>query len=251
MENLSYQLYSSRNFPPLEDVLKRVADAGYTRVEGYGGLYANLTDLDGLNRALQSNGLHMASGHFGLDMLEDDVDLVLSIARTLKMKAIYCPFVMPEVRPTDGDGWRAFGKRLQAAGAPYLDAGVTFGWHNHDFEFVACSDGTVPQTAIFEGGPDLSWEVDVAWIVRGGGKPTDWFATHADRITALHVKDIAAEGECQDEDGWADVGHGVMDWPALIAAAKGTNAELFVMEHDNPSDDTRFATRSFATVSAL
>lgn len=251
MKDLSYQLYSSRNFPPLHDVLKRVAAAGYTRVEGYGALYASLTDLDGLKASLQANGLHMASGHFGLDMLEGDVDAVLNIAETLNMEAIYCPFLMPDDRPDDADGWRAFGARLQAAGAPYRDAGHTFGWHNHHFEFVPCGDGSIPQAAMFEGGPDLSWEADIAWVVRGGADPVQWMKDYADRITAIHVKDIAPAGECEDEDGWADVGHGTMDWAALIDAARQTNAKLFVMEHDNPADDARFATRSFATVSAL
>ena len=38
MTDYSYQLYSSRNFGPLPDTLKMVADLGYTQVEGYGAL---------------------------------------------------------------------------------------------------------------------------------------------------------------------------------------------------------------------
>ena len=49
MTDLSYQLYSSRNFPPLADTLSMLADLGYAQVEGYGGLYE---DLDGLASAL-------------------------------------------------------------------------------------------------------------------------------------------------------------------------------------------------------
>ena len=67
----------------------------------------------------------------------------------------------------------------------------------------------------------------------------------------VHVKDIAPAGENANEDGWADVGHGTMDWDALYAAAKQfTNARYFVMEHDNPADVDRFASRSIATVNA-
>ena len=36
MTDFSYQLYSSRNFQPLEATLTMVAKAGYTAVEGYG-----------------------------------------------------------------------------------------------------------------------------------------------------------------------------------------------------------------------
>ncbi len=65
------------------------------------------------------------------------------------------------------------------------------------------------------------------------------------------MKDIARKGEGLDEDGWADVGHGVMDWARLMAALRQTRALTFVMEHDNPNDLKRFATRSFASVSKL
>lgn len=36
----SYQLYSSRNFPPMSRTFDLVARAGYAAVEGYGALYA-------------------------------------------------------------------------------------------------------------------------------------------------------------------------------------------------------------------
>ena len=28
----------------------------------------------------------------------------------------------------------------------------------------------------------------------------------------MHFKDLDVDGENTDEDGWADVGHGVIDW---------------------------------------
>ena len=89
--------------------------------------------------------------------------------------------------------------------------------------------------AIFEGGPDLEWEADIAWVVRGGADPFEWIKTFGKRITAVHVKDIGAQGKTE-EDGWADVGDGTMDWKGLMAALKGAPGKVFVMEHDNPSD---------------
>lgn len=242
----SYQLYSSRNHPPLARTLRMLAEAGYTAVEGYGALYASDALVEELSAALAETGLAMPTGHFALPMLEDEVAKVLAIARALKMERLYCPFIMPDQRPADAAGWHAFGARLDKAAAPYRAAGLGFGWHNHDFEFRALPDGTLPQAAIFAGGPGLEWEIDVAWVIRGGADPIDWIRRHADRITAAHVKDIAPAGQNADEDGWADVGHGTVDWPAIMAALRATGCRHFVMEHDNPSDDRRFATRSLA-----
>ncbi len=248
MTDLSYQLYSSREFPPLDDTLKMLAGIGYKQVEGFGGLYE---DLPALSAALKTSGLTMPSGHFGIDMLEDEPDRVLEIAGTVGMKAIFCPHLQEELRPQNSEGWRAFGQRLQDIGATFRDNGCIFGWHNHEFEFRKLSDGNLPMDEIFKGGPELSWEADLAWIVRGGGDPLDWIARHGDRITAVHIKDTAPAGECEDEDGWADVGRGTMDWKALLNALNGTPARYFILEHDKPSDDERFAKRSFAGVRSL
>ena len=240
----SYQLYSSRNFPPLTETLSMLAGLGYQDVEGFGGLYADDAKLAELAAGLKATGLKMPTGHFGIDMLEKEPDRVLNIARTLGIKHIYCPHLMPDQRPTDGPGWRAFGDRLEAAGRPYKAAGIGFGWHNHDFEFVPTANGAIPQAEILAGGPSLEWEIDVAWVIRGGADPVQWIRRYGPRITAAHVKDIAPPGENTDEDGWADVGHGTVNWPSLLAALRAAGCKQFVMEHDNPSDHARFAKRS-------
>ena len=243
----SYQLDSSRNFPPMSKTFEMVAKAGYTAVEGYGALYADNAAVAATQAGLAATGLAMPTGHFGLGQLETEVDKVLGIAKLLKMERLYCPYVMPDDRPTDAAGWTAFGARLQAAGAPYRAAGYGFGWHNHDFEFKLLSDGTLAQDRILEGGADLEWEMDVAWVIKGGADPLAWIEKYKHRITAAHVKDIAPAGQNADEDGWADVGHGTVDWRTLTAALRGIGVRHFVIEHDNPKDDARFATRSIAS----
>lgn len=249
MTTFGFQLYSARNFPPLSDVLRLVAQKGYKEVEGYGGLYATLDEaaLKSMRAELDSNGLTMPTGHFGLDLLEKEPEQALLIAKTLGMEAIYCPHLVAEQRPTDAAGWRDFGQRLSQAGKRYIDAGYTFGWHNHDFEFKQLEDGSTPQEQILAGGPDLSWEADIAWVIRGGADPFEWIEKHGNRITAVHVKDIAPAGENTDEDGWADLGHGTVGWKELLAALKKTPAKHFVLEHDNPNDLERLASRSIAS----
>ncbi|WP_417684103.1 sugar phosphate isomerase/epimerase family protein [Roseibium sp.] len=244
MTAFSFQLYSAREFPPLDGTLKMLSEAGYAQVEGYGGVYQ---DLDATKAALNAAGLSMPSGHFSLQMLEEDQDQVVRIAEALGIKTIYCPHIVVEERPTDAAGWIAFAKRLEALHERYSALGYEFGWHNHAFEFEALPDGSIPMKLILDNAPSISWEADIAWIVRGGADPIAWIKEYGSRITAAHVKDIASDGECADEDGWADVGHGTMDWNGIMDALKSTPARLFVMEHDKPNDATRFAKRSIAS----
>ena len=239
--DISFQLYSARNATPWEGVVKTLAGLGYTQVEGFG---ANFEDATGFRSLLDQNGLSMPSGHFSVDMLENEPEKALEIAKALGITRVYCPYLDESERPNDAAGWAAFAARLEAIGERMRAGGVAFGWHNHDFEFVACDDGTLPMQTILDGAPNIDWEADIAWIIRGGADPFAWISANKGRITAAHVKDIAPAGECADEDGWSDVGHGTVDWAALMTALTEAGVDLFVMEHDNPSDATRFATRS-------
>jgi sugar phosphate isomerase/epimerase len=242
----AYQLYSSRNFPPLDATCKMLAAAGIMDTEGFGGLYADEASLATTAAALTGAGLAMKTGHFGLSQIEDTPDWALKVAKTLGMQRLYVPYVMPDQRPGDAAGWRAFGARLEKAGAPLRAAGLGFGWHNHDFEFAPLADGSIPQAAILAGGPMLEVELDVAWVVRGGADPIAWIKQYAGRITAAHVKDIAPAGQNADEDGWADLGHGTVDWKSIMAALRAAGCQ-----HDNPSDHHRYASRSIAAANAL
>lgn len=246
---LSFQLYSARNFLPWDGILERIAELGYTQVEGFGGVFEDARSFRAL---MDKNSLSMPTAHISVDQLENDLDSVERIADILGIQSIFCPYLDAVDRPVDQAGWVRFADRLTAINERVKATGRRFGWHNHDFEFVPMSDGTIPQQAILDAAPDIDWEADIAWIIRGGGNPMDWIERHGNRITAVHVKDIAPEGECVDEDGWADVGHGTVDWPALIAALKSkSHTSYFVMEHDNPNDFDRFASRSIAALTNL
>ena len=135
--------------------------------------------------------------------------------------------------------------------AAYRAEGFSVAWHNHDFEFVKLKDGSTPHELMFDNAPLLDWEMDVAWVIRGGSDPIKWIKRYGSIITAAHVKDIARKGQKTDEDGWEDVGHGTVNWKAIMAALAGTRCMHWIMEHDKPSDDTRFARRSIAAAKKL
>lgn len=244
--DIGFQLFSARNFP-LADVLKKISALGYTHAEGYGSLYA---DPKALKAQLDANGLTMPTAHVALADLED-TSKTLKLAETLGIEVVVCPWLSPEQRPTSADGWKQFGDKLQKIGKPYQDAGLGFGYHNHDFEF-ATYDGRYAMDLLLEAAPAVSVEADVAWIVRGKADPAPWLEKNGSRIVAVHLKDIAPAGENQNEDGWADVGYGVVPWKMLLPLVKAkTQAKYIIAEHDNPSDIDRFASRSIASIKAF
>ena len=248
---MSYQLYSSRSFQPLAATFALLGKLGYTQVEGFGGLFPEGVDTGALRADLDRNGLHMATCHFSLDMVQKHPDTVIAYARALNMEAVFVPAVPPDQRVQDAAGWTALGRTLAEVGKPLQDAGIGFGWHNHAFEFASIDGDRLPLELILAGDDSLLLELDVAWAVVGGQSPATWIDRYRDRLVAVHVKDIAAAGDCADEDGWADVGHGTMDWAGILQQLDGTKVQYFVMEHDNPNDHLRFASRSITTLKTL
>ncbi|NEJ18893.1 TIM barrel protein [Rhizobium leguminosarum] len=242
----AFQLYSARNFFPLENVLTNLAEIGFTNVEPFPSLY---DDPASLKAMLSNYGLTAKSGHVSLRDVEEDSDQTCRMAETLGMETIVLPFIPANIRPTDKQGWLEMGERLSAASRVFAKRGFSFAWHNHDFEFEALPDGTIPLELLL--GEDVMWEADLAWVVRSGNDPKHWLKRYSGRIPAIHVKDLALPGEKVDEKGWADVGTGVVPWAELWPLVVESGAKIMIAEHDQPSDYDRFARQSYRTMSKL
>ena len=239
--NLSLQLYSMRNGVGFAKLIPQLPALGITRVEAYGGVF----DDPGVRVALDEAGVVMPGCHMGLASIESDPAAAVALAQRFGAGQVFVPYLDAAARPDDAAGYAAFARRVFEAGKPFVDAGLTFGWHNHDFELRALPDGSIPLDVMFDAAPALSWEADLAWVIKGGADPLAYIERFGDRLAAVHVKDIAPDGEKTDEDGWADLGDGTVDWAGLIAACRALPQTLeYVLEHDNPSDPMRFAAAS-------
>jgi sugar phosphate isomerase/epimerase len=246
MPTISYQLYSSRNWDA-DETFAMLAEAGYKEVEGVGPHYE---DTAATKARLERYGMTMPTGHFAPDFIESDPAKVIEIAKALGITCVIAPFIPPAERPTTMSGWTAFTARLVKMSEPIIAAGLDFAWHNHDFEFVPV-DGQFPLDLIAAASPDIKFELDLAWVHVAGQDPVEWLQKYKGRIVAAHVKDVAPNGDCADEGGWADVGHGVMDWKTIKPAMDAAGVTRYVVEHDNPNDHVRMASRSLASVQAF
>ncbi len=249
-KRISFQLYSARNFQPWDDVVAHLAACGYKEVEGFGG---NYQAPEKFRDVLDKHGLSMPTGHFfPIDQFEKDKKRVLHIAKVFGMTHLYCPYILPDMQPKNAAGWKKWGKRLNEVRKWMNDEGYGFGWHNHDFEFKILSDGSLPIDRIFEGGPMLDWECDVAWIAHAKQNPVKWLKTYGERITAVHVKDNAPKGENLDQHGQADVGKGTLKWREIFTAiSEHTRCMHSVVEHDDPKNFKSFAKNSFTYLSKI
>lgn len=246
---IAVQLYSLRNLDmPFDEVLAEVAAIGYTGVETVGNHNLSAEEMKAL---LQKHQLQAVSSHVAISAMDEDLDGVIAFHQAIGNNVLVVPFLAPDDRATDSAGWQALGQRLDTLGQRCRAAGMQLLYHNHAFEME-----------IIEGKPAIDWimagasatnvgfEVDLAWVVRGGQDGVRMLQSHAGRCPRVHCKDLAPAGENEDQMGFADVGHGTLDWSALLPAAQAAGAEWYIVEHDLPKEPLTSIRRSFEFLQA-
>jgi sugar phosphate isomerase/epimerase len=207
---LSIQLYTLRSLGELDRVLDAVKQAGYRHVETVG---AHLDDAENVLAKLEARSLKVSSSHVSLAALRERPEAVIEACHTLGLDQLFMPAVPLEQRNSGAAFWRALGRELGEIAERMRDRGIAFGYHNHNWELVPKEGAKTALELMFEaaGNSPLAWQVDAAWLVRAGADPKEWMKRYRDRVVSAHVKDIAPQGQNQDQDGWADVGAGVLD----------------------------------------
>lgn len=247
---VSVQIYSLRKLGDLERELAVVADAGYRNVELIG---AHLENAGATARATANAGLAVSSAHVSLAALRDRFDATMESCKALGFTELYMPAVPSEQRNSPAPFWAGLGHELGTMAERSARKGINLGYHNHDWE-LKVRDGDKDGLALLfdaAGSAPLFWEVDLAWLVRGGADPLELMKRHGNRINAVHVKDLAPAGANPGEDGWADVGSGTLDWKALWPACRMFDTHWMVVEHDNPSDPARSLRNSLRFIREL
>jgi sugar phosphate isomerase/epimerase len=238
---VAVQLYTLRALP-FDAQLAAVAEAGYRAVETVGTHGLAAADM---RAALAERGLQVISSHLPLDVLEQQLEEMVAFAREVGNDTLVVPWLAQEARPRDAEGWTKLGARLGELGRDCRQHGVSLLYHNHDFEMARLGDKTALEHLLDAADPDhLGLELDLAWVVRGGEDPLPLLEKYAGRCPRVHVKDLSPPGENEAEDGWADVGHGTLDWPVLLPAAKAAGATWLIVEHDRPRDPAASIRRS-------
>ena len=182
-----------------------------------------------------------------LAALREKPDAVVDACQTLGFTDLYMPAVPPDDRDMAADGWRSLGHELGRMAERFQEKGIRLGYHNHHWELKPKDGNKTALELIFEAaeGTPLAWEADVAWLARGNVDPKAWIERYSRLVTAAHVKDIAPAGQNEDQDGWADVGSGTLDWRDLWRTCRKAGARWMVVEHDKPADPARSARSSF------
>jgi sugar phosphate isomerase/epimerase len=235
----------------LPGTLANVATIGYKEVEfaGYfGKTPAEIRDL------LSKNGLTSPSTHVPIELMRSGWPKVLDDARQIGHQWVVIPW-LPEAERGGLDGWKRLAAEFNTAARAARDAGLRFAYHNHDFELTpipaAGAAGAAPaiplDVLLAETDPSLvDFEMDLYWVVKGGGNPSSYLARFENRFPLVHVKDSAGP----PSHTMTEVGKGSIDFARIFADGDKSIKHFFV-EHDQPSDPMGSIRTSYNYLHAL
>ena len=225
--SVGLQLYTVRDETAKDFVgtLRKVAALGYKGVEfaGYGGLTAHE-----MKSLLTEIGVRAVSTHVALTVLEQDLAKEIAYCQEIGCTFLILPWLAPERRSIEA--FRQLAPRLNAFGRQCQNAGITFGYHNHDFEFAQYNGETLMDVLLAQTDPALvKLECDVYWAAYAGVNPSAFLRQHAGRVPLMHIKDMTPERT------FAEVGDGTLNIASIIEVARSSGVQEFIVENDAPT----------------
>lgn len=249
------QLWSLREYLPkdLPGTLAKVRAMGFREVEG-AGLWGH--SLPEFRAALDKAGLRCQSTHMGLENLNGDLPAAMAQAKAIGAKHVVCPWIPHEKGFKRDDALRT-GAAFNRFGRAAKEAGLTFGYHPHGYEFVPSPEGTLFDTLL--GATDASlveFQVDVFHSYHAGADPTKLIQKLSGRVRSLHLKDEkkgfpvepGKDGAPPEAD--VPVGTGQVDFPAVLRAAVKAGVSLYYVE-DESTDPLGHIPQSVAFLEAF
>ncbi len=205
--------------------LRKVAEMGYTAVE-----LNNPTNMTAgeFKTLLRDMGLRAVASHIDFDDLESDPASALTAAKELGCDYAVCPS-LPEERRGDAATYRAMAETLNRAGAAAREHGLVFAYHNHAYEFDRLDGSYIYDILMEAADPELVVaEFDVYWARYGGVDPVDYIRRLGSRCRLIHMKDM----EDNADRSYAEVGEGILDMDAIVAAGREVGAQWYIVEQD-------------------
>jgi len=224
---LSAQLWSVQDYTSKDffATLEALAKIGYSGVEfaGYGNIAAN-----DMKRKLQELNLTAISAHVGIEKLQTQLDFEINYLLTLGAKYIVCPGA--EVNSVENA--LKYAEIFNKIGEKANKEGLTFAYHNHDYEFKL-DQGQYPLEVLFDNVNPLfvKQQPDVFWVAYAGLDANDYLTKHIGRCPIIHLKQL----ENMTTKRNVNAGDGILDFKYLMDLSPLTD---FVYEQEEFEADS-------------
>ena len=219
-----------KNYP--KETLKKINFIGFAGLETpY--TFSGMT-VDDYGKTIRKSGLDIIAIHAELPLDKMSKENVLKRAKTFKCKRIIWHGLPESTLYKSEEGIKQLANRYNAANSFAKENGLSFGIHNHWWEFEKLSNGKMPFDILLDLlDGDIFFELDVYWIAVAGQDPVEIIKRLGKRASILQVKDGPAEWSPRLDEPFSypvlAVGTGNMDYPAIFKASGG-NVEWIIVD---------------------
>jgi sugar phosphate isomerase/epimerase len=206
--------------------LKKVSDIGYSHIEPYGfdGSFYGIPAAE-FRTIVEDLGMRITCTHSGITV--ENADVYLEAALKAGMEFVVLP--SPMGRPAGiADDYKRLAEEMNLIGEKSRRAGIRFGYHNHDHEFMSDANGIFYDILLNETDPALvCFELDIYWIIKGGYDPVAYFTKFPGRFALWHVKDMAQTGES------TVIGDGTIDFKKIFEYSEQAGMNYYYVEQES------------------
>lgn len=226
----------------IEHIIELVAWAGYDGIQFSGQLGPLGADPDSIATALAGTDLTVTPPHVDLAALVDDRASVFAAYDPLDVDGAVIPAIGPERFQTAATV-DAIADDVNSLVDELAAEGWSLHYHNHAHEYVDLGQETAFERFIRE--TDVGIELDVGWATAAGDDPATRLRQLGDRVELVHLKDVDADGQP------CEIGEGLVDMEACVAAAREAGATWLIYEHDEPDDPAQSIDHGAAFLESL
>lgn len=232
-KKIGIQLWTLRDVinSDFSGTLTSLSKFGYNSLEpfGFDGSFYGYSAKD-FRKMCNDLGMDITSTHCGINI--ENAPLLTEKAAEAGLEYLILPSFSGRPEKTLDDFKKA-AHEMNRIGEITKQAGIAFGYHNHNFEFQP-TEGKLPyDTLLAETDPNLvTFEMDIYWVIKGGQKPEHYFENHPGRFQLWHVKDMGNDGES------CIVGNGHINFKNLMKQSKKAGLKRIVYEQEAYSEGT-------------
>ena len=255
---IGLQLYTVKDelAKDYDGTLAQVAAVGYKEVELAGFFGKKPAEI---KASLDKAGLHCGSIHIpASDQLAEAMDYAKVIGAKYVISSVLLPKRLTEagtkpdwdtmitkLKAVTLDDYKSIAEQCNQMGAQAKQAGLQFGYHNHNIEFKPFPGGIGYDELLRSTDPQLvKLELDCGWISAAGFNPATYLTKYPDRYRMLHIKDFKLTSK-PSFGMWApespeptELGRGNVNYePIFSAAQKAGHIEWYYVEQEPPYKD--------------
>ena len=197
------------------------------------------TTNEEFKKLCNDRGITIPSTGSSFDDLEKDPQKIIKNAKELGSKFVMCAWI-----PHKGDNFTIDDAKkavevFNSAGKTLKENGITFCYHPHGFEFRPYGNGTLLDYIFQNTNPEnVSFEMDVLWVLHGGGNPVKLLEKYGNRWRLMHVKDLKkgvvgnfSGGTAAEND--VVLGTGQADWKNIFRVSKKIGIKHYFIEDES------------------